>query len=366
MDNCLQRFSKFKKYYFNELIEIKSPADFFNKIRCSLKTVQHATIFTMYTGDCNLTKKILKLISEREKTNKKTRIVLDKNRGQTKNLVNFIKENNLNCFKFVNLSTFINILRIREILAVFHSKLYIFDDEIILTGANLDGSYFTNRLDRYFIIKNKVLINDLYRKQYSKNTNKDTNSDYNVLFKYGRKNEKYVISEILQQNFDSIYISSAYFNLPTDYLNLFKSYKNIHFFVNAPDSNIFTNFSIFGFLITSIYTYSSYYATKYLPKALLYEFNVKGYTMHKKGLWAFKDNFCVSIIGSSNFNRRSTERDEELNFCVITQDSKTVRIFKEEILFLMKHSKLKTVNEFKFGKFKFIAAILFFIFNKFL
>ncbi len=39
-----------------------------------------------------------------------------------------------------------------EIFGVFHTKIYIFDDTVILTGANLSQQYFENRKDRYVIL----------------------------------------------------------------------------------------------------------------------------------------------------------------------------------------------------------------------
>ncbi|CAK9442087.1 uncharacterized protein LODBEIA_P58490 [Lodderomyces beijingensis] len=47
--------------------------------------------------------------------------------------------------------------RINEGWGLQHMKLYGFDDEIILSGANLSQDYFTNRQDRYYLFKHKDL-----------------------------------------------------------------------------------------------------------------------------------------------------------------------------------------------------------------
>lgn len=47
--------------------------------------------------------------------------------------------------------------RINEGWGLQHMKLYGFDDEIMLSGANLSDDYFTNRLDRYHVFKSKPL-----------------------------------------------------------------------------------------------------------------------------------------------------------------------------------------------------------------
>jgi len=33
-------------------------------------------------------------------------------------------------------------------------KFYVFDNDIIITGANLSEDYFTTRQDRYYVVKN--------------------------------------------------------------------------------------------------------------------------------------------------------------------------------------------------------------------
>lgn len=40
-------------------------------------------------------------------------------------------------------------------------KLYIFDDTLVISGANLSNDYFTNRQDRYYVIRDKNLT-DFY------------------------------------------------------------------------------------------------------------------------------------------------------------------------------------------------------------
>ena len=38
-------------------------------------------------------------------------------------------------------------------LGVQHVKAYVFDNDVIISGANLSENYFTNRQDRYFLIR---------------------------------------------------------------------------------------------------------------------------------------------------------------------------------------------------------------------
>lgn len=43
-------------------------------------------------------------------------------------------------------------------MGVCHVKAYIFDDDVIISGANLSNTYFTMRQDRYFIVRNAALL----------------------------------------------------------------------------------------------------------------------------------------------------------------------------------------------------------------
>jgi len=47
----------------------------------------------------------------------------------------------------------------REAVGVHHMKFYLFDDAVILSGANLSDTYFTNRQDRYVLIRDAKLAN---------------------------------------------------------------------------------------------------------------------------------------------------------------------------------------------------------------
>ncbi|OQV19300.1 CDP-diacylglycerol--glycerol-3-phosphate 3-phosphatidyltransferase, mitochondrial [Hypsibius exemplaris] len=43
--------------------------------------------------------------------------------------------------------------RWNEIVGLLHMKVCVFDDDVLITGANLSDQYFTNRQDRYVLIK---------------------------------------------------------------------------------------------------------------------------------------------------------------------------------------------------------------------
>lgn len=54
--------------------------------------------------------------------------------------------------------------KFNEVVSLQHIKCYIFDDSIILSGANLSEQYFTNRQDRYICFNNSKELCDYFEK----------------------------------------------------------------------------------------------------------------------------------------------------------------------------------------------------------
>ncbi|XP_011298498.1 CDP-diacylglycerol--glycerol-3-phosphate 3-phosphatidyltransferase, mitochondrial isoform X2 [Fopius arisanus] len=52
--------------------------------------------------------------------------------------------------------------RYNELIGLQHMKIYICDDSLIISGANLSNDYFTNRQDRYFLIEDCKELCDFY------------------------------------------------------------------------------------------------------------------------------------------------------------------------------------------------------------
>lgn len=49
--------------------------------------------------------------------------------------------------------------RWNELLGLQHMKVYLFDNTVLISGANLSNDYFTNRQDRYILIEDEDLAN---------------------------------------------------------------------------------------------------------------------------------------------------------------------------------------------------------------
>ncbi|TPX49502.1 CDP-diacylglycerol---glycerol-3-phosphate 1-phosphatidyltransferase [Synchytrium endobioticum] len=52
--------------------------------------------------------------------------------------------------------------RVDEVLGVQHMKCYLFDNDVIIGGANLNTAYLTNRQDRYIRFKNNTALTQFY------------------------------------------------------------------------------------------------------------------------------------------------------------------------------------------------------------
>ena len=45
-----------------------------------------------------------------------------------------------------------------EVIGVSHLKAYVFDDDVLISGANLSTTYFTKRQDRYYLFRNAARL----------------------------------------------------------------------------------------------------------------------------------------------------------------------------------------------------------------
>ncbi|MEN2496352.1 MAG: CDP-diacylglycerol--glycerol-3-phosphate 3-phosphatidyltransferase [Marteilia pararefringens] len=131
-----------------------------NLAECCRKEVY---ISSLYIGTDQTTRECLKLIACNQ-SDLNINFLADYSRslredGHCWKIMDLFKENSPNKLNFhlfsangSNIEKFP--IKIREIYGVQHMKFLIFDDTIILTGANISKTYLMNRQDRYYVIKN--------------------------------------------------------------------------------------------------------------------------------------------------------------------------------------------------------------------
>ncbi|XP_022916685.1 CDP-diacylglycerol--glycerol-3-phosphate 3-phosphatidyltransferase, mitochondrial [Onthophagus taurus] len=157
---------------------IAEPCQFYNTIieKCA-KATKRITLVSLYLGNGNLeTNLVNALMSNTSFINGQLdiNVLLDYTRGSRfKNnsrtmLLPLLNKNDRNCQISLYHTPILRGLRKKlapnrwnELFGLQHMKLYIFDDTLIISGANLSKDYFTNRQDRYFVIENKNIC-DFY------------------------------------------------------------------------------------------------------------------------------------------------------------------------------------------------------------
>ena len=74
-----------------------------------------------------------------------------------------------------------------------------------------------------------------------------------------------------------------------------------------------------------------------------------GWTYHAKGLWITlpgEQNPCISLVGSSNYTKRSYSIDLEANTLIVTRNEGLMRKLGEEEKWLQQHAKVVDETEF--------------------
>ncbi|KAF4532394.1 hypothetical protein B566_EDAN003846 [Ephemera danica] len=155
----------------NQVSVISKPSDFYKELikRCQA-SIQRITLASLYLGTGPLEQKLVAAIDQRiqhSEGNLNVCVLLDytrSSRGEISSrtlLFPLISKYQNNCqvalYHSPNLRGTIKKLlpqRWNELVGLQHMKIYLFDDSVIISGANLSNDYFTNRQDRYVLIEN--------------------------------------------------------------------------------------------------------------------------------------------------------------------------------------------------------------------
>lgn len=135
------------------------------------------TLVSLYLGTGDLENQLVKALTENQQFQDRKLIInvlLDFTRGSRNRnnsrtaLQPLLQDNETNCtISLYHTPVLRGLLkkympnRYNELIGLQHMKLYIFDDTLIISGANLSNDYFTNRQDRYYLIEDKKLT-DFY------------------------------------------------------------------------------------------------------------------------------------------------------------------------------------------------------------
>ncbi|SOV13555.1 phosphatidylglycerophosphate synthase [Plasmodium gaboni] len=157
-----------------------TPNEFFNTLNDIFKNSQNRIVIScLYMGIGELEKELIDSIQKNVNIKDlKVDILLDRQRGTrpegklNESSVSILSEL-FKCSDNINISLFHNPLlgpilynilppRANEAIGVMHMKIYIGDNILVLSGANLSDCYLRNRQDRYFVIENKFLADSIH------------------------------------------------------------------------------------------------------------------------------------------------------------------------------------------------------------
>ncbi|KAK7571086.1 hypothetical protein V9T40_014690 [Parthenolecanium corni] len=237
--------------------------------------------------------------------------------------------------------------RYNELIGLQHIKLYIIDDTVIMSGANLSHDYFTNRQDRYVIVRNcgqladffdglvdilcdmSLQLDDSNKTTFPKRSYHPYEGNSTLyISELQRRIDSYYKSHVnssrkLEEsdtwifptveipfcgiNYDSelttkllesvpenskILLASGYFNLTEQLAQaILLSKSECNLLMAHPSANGFYLSAGFSQHIPAMYTaisrefFDKVEAAKQSDRVKLYEYIRKGWTFHGKGLW---------------------------------------------------------------------------------
>ncbi|XP_030693726.1 CDP-diacylglycerol--glycerol-3-phosphate 3-phosphatidyltransferase, mitochondrial isoform X3 [Globicephala melas] len=137
---------------------LSSPAEFFElmKVDC-LESTLEKSLQTKFPSDLRVS--ILLDFTRGSRGRKNSRTML------LPLLQRFPEQVRVSLFHTPNLRGLLRLLipeRFNETIGLQHIKVYLFDNSVVLSGANLSDSYFTNRQDRYVFLQDCPEIADFF------------------------------------------------------------------------------------------------------------------------------------------------------------------------------------------------------------
>uniref|UniRef100_A0A0N4Z4L3 CDP-diacylglycerol--glycerol-3-phosphate 3-phosphatidyltransferase n=1 Tax=Parastrongyloides trichosuri TaxID=131310 RepID=A0A0N4Z4L3_PARTI len=379
-------------------IEIISEPQQFYETLCKLseESTKRISLSTLYLGTGDLEKELINKISTNEgykNGSLKVNFLCDYlrgSRGSTINSITMLKDlynkGNLYLYHTPELRGLTKKIlpeRVNEIIGLQHMKFYVFDDDVIISGANLSNDYFTTRQDRYIYIKNcpqlAEYFNDLLLAigtcsfkidgygdvklddnclvhPFEGNINDFRNmvisrvlslkSKHEIIEKFNDKEDMTIIFPLLnmgcyniceENDFlnslfsslslnDNLTIASGYFNLTENYFNTISKNKNsnINIITASPRANGFYGGKGLSSNIPSLYVQvSKDLYNKNHDNIKLYEYYKDKWTFHGKGIWyesLENPSHILTVVGSSNYGERSSRRDLEAQLVIVTND----------------------------------------------
>eukprot|EP01065_Artemidia_motanka_P030028 TRINITY_DN3604_c3_g3_i1.p1 TRINITY_DN3604_c3_g3~~TRINITY_DN3604_c3_g3_i1.p1 ORF type:complete len:541 (+),score=158.97 TRINITY_DN3604_c3_g3_i1:894-2516(+) len=301
---------------------------------------------------------------------------------------------------------------IREFAGVQHMKGCIVDDDVLMTGANLNDDYFTDRQDRYMVFYKapalaawtRSLISTLAELSFDaavgasaddlplvpkwpseqphpvwsgpsprmthefadtacKRVEELLRAEGDPLGKEAEEADTFVwplvqmaplglehdasvlplVIESLPSSDHTATICSAYPNFTPSLTRAFRD-SPLHFNLVAPKEEASGFYGAGGAKEWVPRVYTSLlrrFISRTAGRVTLWGWRRKGWTFHGKGIWVLPEGgrrAALTVVGSSNFGRRSEDLDMEFGFAVLTRDQALIQALKAEEAYIRSHA----------------------------
>nr|XP_057924317.1 CDP-diacylglycerol--glycerol-3-phosphate 3-phosphatidyltransferase, mitochondrial isoform X2 [Doryrhamphus excisus] len=163
---------------------LTSPDQFYQTLKARVRTAKRRVVLaSLYLGTGQLEQDLVDCMQEALESSQekghapdfKVSVLLDYTRGSRGQvnsrtmllplLQRFTSQMRVSLYHTPDLRGLLRLLvpqRFNETIGVQHIKVYLFDDSLVISGANLSDSYFTNRQDRYVLLENCRELADFF------------------------------------------------------------------------------------------------------------------------------------------------------------------------------------------------------------
>eukprot|EP00835_Amoeboradix_gromovi_P000877 NODE_33_length_32023_cov_0.217579.p8 type:complete len:367 gc:universal NODE_33_length_32023_cov_0.217579:26501-27601(+) len=351
----------FYLYYTETMISIlPTPGAFKNQMDLFLKNSARVKLSSLYSGD-EIKKGILIVDGQRSK----------RSPSAFPNTKYYVRQQGWINSRFIPSP-------LNELGELYHCKLYVFDKHVILTGANLGKEYYTNRKDRYYVIKNhhfadmmdELLSFMLQTNAFQSNPDEERKLDISgvkqiqrwsnfqcrkientfrhmpkgthilPILNWPRLGIKFDILRFLRTFYpDNLFtLSTAYFNPGAELTDMIS--RNATVIAPSIDTHGFHNGKGLKKYIPLLYQ-------DMVNKNDIKTWSKEGSSYHAKGIWIEDKEHIVTVIGSNNYGSRSS-KDVELDFIILTDDMMVKNEIKNEIDGILKNCKNRDVVKLPF------------------
>ncbi|KAJ9461226.1 putative CDP-diacylglycerol--glycerol-3-phosphate 3-phosphatidyltransferase [Diplonema papillatum] len=406
------------------VVILKEPAEFLDSLTCKLQTATKRVVMAaLYLGVTDRCKQLVNALDKAMATNEHLTctVLMDYARGQrSENGVSVMTLLEPLVQKYAHgdeprmqVAMFMVPLcgavfrhappLIREAAGVQHMKAFVIDDDVLITGANLNEDYFTNRKDRYIWFNSSPNIaswvaelvttmakcsyhlvpvgnsvvptypdtqpHPIYSTpspipfhEFSETLGKrivqlldrpndiPAGSDTFVypsvqLSAIGVDHDRSVtVSAVASSPLDSpLTISSAYPNFTPEIAQAVQraTARDVQLVAPAEDANGFFGAGGLKSLVPPSYTFFLSRVSDAIARPVgVHLWSRRGWTYHGKGVW-FTGG---TVVGSSNFGARSYSLDTELNFVVLTASPQLSAAFDDELADILANTRPSDVQ----------------------